>query len=191
MPRTALALCLLLCACSAPTSPPVEPTVSAPAPAPAPAHTDAARAEFGAYPADAPFAGPAAVLAPDTALAREYRSRFTEALTGEPVFAGEYILVQWGCGTACVEQAFVSKRSGKVLETRFGGGYGPWVQGLRLDSRLLTVEGPVMDAALKQTGYRTWEYVLENGKLVPLQDYASTPSTDNEHNLYYRGDAEG
>ena len=62
---------------------------------------------------------------PRTALAREYRSRFSEALAGESVFAGEYILVQWGCGTACVEQAFVSKRSGEVLDVRFGGGYGP------------------------------------------------------------------
>ena len=188
MRRTAFTLCLMLGACSAPTPP---------APAEAPASPPDARtepapaADFAAYPADAPYTGPAAALSPRTALAREYRSRFSEALAGEPVFAGEYILVQWGCGTACVEQAFVSKRSGKVLETRFGGGYGPWVQGLRLDSRLLTVEGPVMDAALKQTGYRTWEYVLEDGKLVPLQDYASTPSTDNDNNLYYQGNPGG
>lgn len=184
MRRTALAFCLLLCACSAPTPPaPAEAPASPPSaaraePAPAP--------DFAAYPADAPYTGPAAALSPRTALAREYRSRFSEALTGEPVFAGEYILVHWGCGTACVEQAFVSKRSGEVLDVRFGGGYGPWVQGMRPDSRLLTVEGPVMDAALNQTGYRTWLYVLQDGKLVPLRDYASTPSADNEHNLYYR-----
>lgn len=184
MHRTALAFCLLLCACSAPIPPApaearaVPPSATGAEPAPAP--------DFGAYPADAPYTGPAAALSPRTTLAREYRSRFAEALAGEPVFAGEYILVQWGCGTDCVEQAFVSKRSGEVLETRFGGGYGPWVQGMRLDSRLLTVEGPVMDATLDQTGYRTWLYVLQDGKLVPLQDYASMPSADNEHNLYYR-----
>lgn len=183
MRRTVLAFCLLLCACNAPAPP---------APAKAPASPPGARTEpalepdFAAHPADPPFTGPATTLSPRTALAREYRSRFSEALAGESVFAGEYILVQWGCGTACVEQAFVSKRSGEVLDVRFGGGYGPWVQGMRLDSRLLTVEGPVLDAKLNQTGYRTWEYVLEAGKLVPLKDYASTPSADNDHNLYYR-----
>ena len=180
MRRTVLAFCLLLCACNTPTPP-------APASPPRAAHAEPAPApDFAAYPAGAPHTGLAATLSPRNALAREYRSRFGEALAGEPVFAGEYILVQWGCGTACVEQAFVSKRSGEVLDVRFGGGYGPWVQGMRLDSRLLSVEGPVMDAELKQTGYRTREYVLEAGKLVPLKDYASTPSTDNEHNLYYR-----
>ncbi len=182
MRRTLSALCLLLCACSAPMPPPVEPNV----PAPMSRRAEAPSADFAAYPAEAAYTGPAAALSARTALAREYRSRFSEALAGEPVFAGEYILVQWGCGTACVEQAFVSKRSGEVLDVRFGGGYGPWVQGMHLDSRLLTVEGPVMDAALNQTGYRTREYVLEAGKLVPLKDYASTPSADNDHNLYYR-----
>ena len=184
MHRAAIVLCLLLCACSAPKPPPAaEPPAKQAPPAVA---GQAPVADFDAYPAGAPYAGPAAALSLRTAPAREYRSRFAEALADEPIFAGEYILVQWGCGTACIEQAFVSKRSGEVLETRFGGGYGPWVQGMRLDSRLLTVEGPVMDAASKQTGYRTREYVLEAGKLVPLKDYASTPSTDNEHNLYYR-----
>ena len=189
MHRAATVLCLLLCACSAPT--PSAPAEASAKQAPPAAAGQAAMADFDAYPAGAPYAGPTAALSPRTALAREYRSRFAEALAGEPVFAGEYILVQWGCGTACVEQAFVSKRSGEVLDVRFGGGYGPWVQGMRLDSRLLTVEGPVLDAASNPTGYRTWVYVLEDGKLVPLRDYASAPSADNEHNLYYRNQPGG
>lgn len=47
-------------------------------------------------------------------LAREYKTAISEAYKGSVTFAGHYIVVSWGCGTACIDGAIADVRDGKV-----------------------------------------------------------------------------
>src|SRR5215210_1857780 len=46
--------------------------------------------------------------------ARMFRTRLREAAKGKPNFAGHYIVVKWGCGSACVEGAIIDAKTGRV-----------------------------------------------------------------------------
>lgn len=41
--------------------------------------------------------------------ARKYRTILRSALEQSPNFAGEYIIVMWGCGTDCRVYSFINK----------------------------------------------------------------------------------
>ncbi|MFM5134977.1 hypothetical protein [Aeromonas rivipollensis] len=103
------------------------------------------------YPAPAVYKGKPAKLSLDSELARTFRSRLTAALSQKPVYAGEYVLTGWGCGSSgCYNQVLVNKRTGKVLDTVFNAyssydvsddsdtRVGEWIESPQIDSRLLT-----------------------------------------------------
>ncbi|MCE9943981.1 MULTISPECIES: hypothetical protein [Aeromonas] len=103
------------------------------------------------YPAPAVYKGKPAKLSLDSELARTFRTRLTAALSQKPVYAGEYVLTGWGCGSSgCYNQVLVNKRTGKVLDTVFNAyssydvsddsdtRVGEWIESPQIDSRLLT-----------------------------------------------------
>jgi hypothetical protein len=93
--------------------------------------------KFGDYPAGPIYSGPAARLATNNELAKSFRTRFRDALTQAPNFAGEYVATGWGCGTSCGITAFVNKRTGQVINFTFGGEQGPSAYRFSVNSNLL------------------------------------------------------
>jgi hypothetical protein len=93
--------------------------------------------KFGDYPVGPIYSGPAARLATNNELAKSFRTRFRDALTQAPNFAGEYVATGWGCGTSCGITAFVNKRTGQVVNFTFGGEEGPSAYRFSVNSKLL------------------------------------------------------
>lgn len=73
--------------------------------------------------------------------------------------------MQWGCGTQCVSQHLLNKRTGHVLEDGFGGECGETVEEMRVDSRLIVTKGPVCDDDYNEIDYKAKFYVLEGVRL--------------------------
>lgn len=139
--------------------------------------------KFKDYPVTSIYKGLAAPLVLDNELAKMFKTRLREALkTRQPVFAGEYILAQWGCGTSCAVTAFVNKKTGRALEQTFGGEYGPYITEYRLNSRLLIAEGPILDAQNRDTGdYAAYFYLVDKGKLKRIQTVNIERPADANH----------
>jgi hypothetical protein len=119
--------------------------------------------EYKNYPATI-YTGKTAKLKMNNDTAKSFKTRLSAALKGEPEFAGEYVMAAWGCGTSCVMQTFVSKRTGQVVEHGFGAELGQNVIGNRPDSRLLITHGVEYDNDYNKTGEYDFYYVFENGK---------------------------
>ncbi|QDK97352.1 hypothetical protein FM020_05415 [Acinetobacter tandoii] len=115
------------------------------------------------YPATV-YKGKTAKLLINNDTAKSFRTRLSAALKDEPEFAGEYVMAVWGCGTSCVMQTFVSKRTGQVVEHGFGAELGQNVIGIKPDSRLLIAHGYEYDHDYNATGEYDFYYVFENGK---------------------------
>ena len=84
-----------------------------------------------------------------TKLQREFRSRILDGAKLPPNFAGHYRIVQWGCGSDCVDFVTVDLNTGDVYDPPFNS---LWVdafterwrgEGLihKVNSRLLVPEG--------------------------------------------------
>lgn len=72
---------------------------------------------------------------------RHYRTRIREGLKEGPSFAGEFSIIQIGCGTGCSFAFVASNRSGKVFEFPRGGKENMFMQfSKKLDSRLLILQ---------------------------------------------------
>ena len=104
---------------------------------------------FEGYPA-AVYKGRAAALKlNDSEEARNFRTRLREGAQQGVNFAGHYTIVQWGCGTACLQVAFIDAKTGAVFFPRELNGFGVWFWGekdydavqFKPDSRLLVVSG--------------------------------------------------
>ena len=94
---------------------------------------------FDKYPVTEIFHGKPAVPHLNTPYAREYRTRIRQGAAGGPNFAGQYTVVNWGCGTCCGLFAIVNASTGKVYDQPqrghiCGGLY------YRLNSTLFVVE---------------------------------------------------
>lgn len=50
----------------------------------------------------------------ESPLGRRHRTTFLEAAKRLPDFAGRYIVVTWGCGSNCQENALIDARTGKI-----------------------------------------------------------------------------
>jgi hypothetical protein len=75
---------------------------------------DGAAPGFGDYAAPA-YKGRAAALKLKTPQARGYRTRLREGARRAVNFAGRYKLHTWGCGTSCLQTAFIDAKSGEVF----------------------------------------------------------------------------
>ena len=152
-------------------------------PTPVAATQGGAPPKFKEYPAGPLYTGPAAKLALNNDLAKNFRTRLSEVLSDKPVFAGEYVSATWGCGTSCAITAFVNKRTGKTLEETFGGEYGPYLSEARIDSKLIVAEGPVLDKDYNDTGsYAAYFYALEDGELKLIRTIPIKRPDDADHN---------
>lgn len=129
--------------------------------------------QFKDYPAKV-YTGPAAKLKLNNEFAKTFKTRFSSALNQKPTFAGEYVLVSWGCGAGCVVDAFVNKRTGEVVEDSFGGDGEETIEASRLNSKLLVTKETIVDGDYNPIGERVKHYTIENSKfklikLVPLK----------------------
>lgn len=100
-----------------------------------------------------------------------YRTRLKQALLNDTVFAGEYALAEWGCGSSgCHVIAFINKRTGRALSRSFqafeGGtleepvSIGEDIVYMDKNSRLL-VTAETTEDGVESSNY----YVLNNNKL--------------------------
>ncbi|WP_169045719.1 hypothetical protein [Aeromonas salmonicida] len=133
-------------------------------------------------PAPAVYKGKTAKLSLYSELARIFRTRLTAALSQEPVYAGEYVLTGWGCGSSgCYNQVLVNKRTGKVLDVVFNAyssydindgsdvRVGEWMDSPQIDSRLLTttkVENSKDDTSFI---YHTNYYIVNKNKIALIK----------------------
>ena len=69
--------------------------------------------------------------------ARRFHTRLTLRPSDRPNFAGEWVIVTWGCGTACQSGAMVSARTGRIVDLPT-----PMTRGaaFRVSSRLLIID---------------------------------------------------
>ena len=79
----------------------------------APAHC--AEPSFEAYPTTVQFSGSLATVdVLSHPKAKKFKTVLSAGAKHGPNFAGHYIIVTWGCGTACQEIAIVDAENGKV-----------------------------------------------------------------------------
>lgn len=114
---------------------------SPPAMAPKQAAISLARIKPGQLPVFRQYSGPKNY--PDfTGRDREFsnfRTRITEGMGGEPSFAGEYAVIQIGCGTGCSIAYLGNSRTGEVFKVPVGGQNNMYLSlRYQVDSRLLT-----------------------------------------------------
>ncbi|WP_141742674.1 hypothetical protein [Aeromonas hydrophila] len=115
-------------------------------------------------------------------MARTFRTRLTAALSQKPVYAGEYVLIGWGCGSSgCYNQVFVNKRTGKVLDTVFNAyssydvsddadtRVGEWIESPKIDSNLLTTTKVENSQDGESFIYYTNYYIVEKNKLTLIK----------------------
>lgn len=121
--------------------------------------------QFNDYPVKAYNGKPAKILL-NNEKAKTYKTRLSSALSQKPVFAGEYVLVSWGCGMGCESHHFVNKRTGQVVEKGFGGEMDiDDIQQYKLNSNLLIAGGSEFDENYNEIGTFTNYYLMKNSKL--------------------------
>jgi hypothetical protein len=131
------------------------------------------------YPAPPVYKGKPAKLSLDSELARTFRTRLTAALSQKPVYAGEYVLTGWGCGSSgCYNQVLVNKRTGKVVDAVFNAyssydvsnnsdtRVGEWIESPQIDSRLLTTIKVENSQDGKSFIYYTNYYIIDKNQLT-------------------------
>lgn len=127
---------------------------------PAPSPTGVPK--FKDYPAPPLYTGPTANLADKN---DDFRTRHSDALShNKIVFSSEYVISTIGCGTSCVFQVFLSKRTGEQLKDGFGGEGGEKIKEVRVDSNLVVTAGP-NDENEDDPNFYAYFYLLENGRL--------------------------
>jgi hypothetical protein len=157
---------------------------------------------FEQYPAEPAYEGKTSLPILASRLDRKYRTRIREVASGGANFAGHFAIAIWGCGTGCQEFVMIDVKSGAVFDPlayeigyhyprledypRRGDQYDDldwWcysdVISYRLDSRLLIIEGCLLDGKqcgrtyfveargrLRQVGFDP--DLLSNGKVAPF-----------------------
>lgn len=74
---------------------------------------------FEEFKATEVFHGPPAPPRLTTALARKFRSVIREEAQKGPNFAGSFAIVQWGCGSSCIQMAIVNEQTGAIYPGPF------------------------------------------------------------------------
>lgn len=109
---------------------------------PDPASAEGSPPTFDDYvvPAESLFTGtPAPVDLTSSPIGQTFRTRLIEGARGGPNFAGHLTVVEWGCGTMCLQFAMVDAQTGEIYPTPHGAEIGIAYQ---RDSRLLIVNPP-------------------------------------------------
>jgi hypothetical protein len=135
--------------------------------------------EFPDFPANAPsLVGEPTAPVLDTPQARRYRTRLREAAAEGPNFNGHFRIVSWGCGTNCLQWAFVDLTTGAVAVAPLDpipcfhpriddAGRPHWVES-SVDSRLFVVYRCTCKGDQAAGGRRL--YVWEEGEAKLLRE---------------------
>ncbi|WP_105436504.1 hypothetical protein [Neorhizobium tomejilense] len=99
-------------------------------------------APFTDFPVKSPYSGQS--KAPDFAGRDKkfysYRTRIKKGLEAGPNYAGEFSIIQFGCGTSCSVVFIANNRTGQVFDFPFSGeGFGPTELRYRATSSLLMI----------------------------------------------------
>ncbi|MFI3180216.1 MAG: hypothetical protein QX193_02000 [Methylococcales bacterium] len=138
---------------------------------------------FKSYPVNTLYKGKAAEATLDTSAKKNYRTRLREARTTPVNFAGEYVLVNWGCGMGCTHGAAVSHKTGQVvfLPDSVCCWFGQEdLLEFQLDSRLLVANGSLSEG--EKYGKFFYEFDGREFKLIHthLLDKDEAISKSNE-----------
>lgn len=91
--------------------------------------------------------------------ARRYRTRLREAIGKSPNFAGQYVVVSWGCGTVCQEVALIDVNSGHVYFASFATAWG---SAFKVDSYLFIESPPANVPYPFRSIYYLWDEKSED-----------------------------
>jgi len=123
-------------------------------------------------PAAEQFKGKPATPKLATREARKYRTMIREGAREGPNFASHYTIVQWGCGSGCVQFAVVDAKTGAVYVPPFYVGPRARIEAetepdeplqFRIDSKLLIVSG-----APNEKNEGLYYYKWDKGRFVLL-----------------------
>lgn len=139
---------------------------------------------FDQYSVDTKFKGqPSAVDLASDPEARRFRTRLREGAEKGPNFAGQYAILEWGCGSGCATIAVVDEENGRVffpeinplafpdleegkkLMDQYGTSY-------KKSSRLLIVKGIPFNKNKVGNYYYIWE--AGKFKLIFFREWNST-----------------
>jgi hypothetical protein len=127
-------------------------------------HAPADAPRFEDYPVAAETVRPAPVNLKGNPEARRFRTMLREGAADGPNFAGHFTIVDWGCGTSCVNWAVVDATTGKVHfdpATEVVSAVHVFTDqslNFRQDSRLLVVLGaPHEDEKREGITYLLWD----------------------------------
>ena len=148
-----------------------------------PASVYGASPNFKSYPVNTLYKGKAPEVILDTSAKKNYRTRLREARTTPVNFAGEYVLVNWGCGMGCTHGAAVSHKTGQVvfLPDSVCCWFGQEdLLEFQLDSRLLVANGSLSEG--EKYGKFFYEFDGREFKLIHthLLDKDEAISKSNE-----------
>lgn len=130
---------------------------------------------FEQYPSKNIFKGKPAPPKLEKPDARQFRTAIRRQAVNGPDFAGEYTIVEHGCGACCKGFFIVNARTGKVYKRPFYitchykegvPAYGYVGLDYRLDSKLLIVSG-----ARDEQGGGEYYYLWENDHLKLLKSF--------------------
>src|SRR5262245_36131587 len=74
---------------------------------------------FNEFPSGTAFRGKPVQVVLNRAEERRFRTVIREGAKEGPNFAGHYTIVEWGCGTECIQAAVVDANSGKIFQPPF------------------------------------------------------------------------
>jgi len=105
---------------------------------------------------------------------KTYRTRIREGLKEGPNFAGQFSVIQFGCGTGCSFAFVASNKSGQVFSFPRGGEENMYMQiEKKLDSRLLIVQWGNYDSNSCTIEYFEWNgtsaIALDQSSVGPLE----------------------
>lgn len=120
----------------------------------------AAEFAFDAFPASPIYKGKAKFPrfnGQDTGY-KQYRTRIKQAQKAGPVFAGEYSVVQMGCGAGCSFGFIVSHKTGEIHDIPRGGENNMYMQlSYRASSRLLVTQWFSYDTSACVIEHLEWD----------------------------------
>jgi|GEM_PF-1229656 len=114
-----------------------------------------------------------------------FRTRITDGMSGGPAFAGEYSVIQIGCGTGCSFAYVGNNRTGQVFNVPVGGEDNMYLSlKYQLDSRLLVAQWADYEASkcyLQFFGFDDGEWTdLLKREVGPMDDCFKTIA-ENAH----------
>jgi hypothetical protein len=112
--------------------------------------------------------------------AKHYISRIKEGCKNEGInFAGQYTIVEWGCGALCQQMAIVDRISGKIIysEIPFDKVDGHSGTKYKIDSRILIINTEALsEFDGYEPGYKRFDswrkpavYEIKNGRLNQIE----------------------